>query len=408
LVQNLDVATEGLWAREGGIAGMILKSFEYSEFDGQPNSWLLKNFPFNDRVNLLVGKNASGKTRTLDRIFSLAGLLIGQPPLSLEIIDSAKFSAVLCDGSSEYQYVFQTRNRYILSEKLTIDGKTKLERSADGTGKMYYEKEGKDIPFHISDNRLTVPFRRDNIQHPYLENLFKWSDGLRCYYFGSSRDMGQKNMLATVNPEEFLNGDFNPHDTMRVNELYLRGKKEFGDDFGLRIIGYMREMGYGVSGIMVDKNPYTAVIGEDKSPLYMLCVKEEDRGANLYQTGMSQGMFRALSLLIQITYNIMKKTASTILIDDIGEGLDFDRSSLLIKLLIEIAEKNDNIQLIMSTNDRYVMNNVPLEYWQVIHRSGGECRVFNHRNTKEKFEEFKYTGLNNFDFLATDYINSRW
>jgi hypothetical protein len=58
--------------------------------------------------------------------------------------------------------------------------------------------------------------------------------------------------------------------------------------------------------------------------------------------------------------------------------------------------------------DRFVMNNVPLEYWQVIQRNNGECRVFNYKNSREKFDEFKYMGLNNFDFLATDYINSEW
>jgi hypothetical protein len=72
-----------------------------------------------------------------------------------------------------------------------------------------------------------------------------------------------------------------------------------------------------------------------------------------------------------------------------------------------MAETND-IQLIMSTNDRFVMNNVPLKYWQVIQRNGGECTVFNKRNSKEKFDDFEYTGLNNFDFLATDFINSEW
>jgi len=60
----------------------------------------------------------------------------------------------------------------------------------------------------------------------------------------------------------------------------------------------------------------------------------------------------------------------------------------------------------MSTNDRFVMNNVPLEYWQVIQRKGGECRIYNYQNSKDIFDEFTYTGLNNFDFLATDFINS--
>jgi energy-coupling factor transporter ATP-binding protein EcfA2 len=387
---------------------MILKNFEYSEFDGQPNYWKLNKFSLNDKVNLLVGKNATGKSRTLNRIASLAGLLTGQQPLSLEIVDSVKFLSIFSEGSREYQYSLETKSRFIFSERLIMDGQPKFERRPDGIGQMYYEKEGKNIQFHISDNRLIISSRRDTIQHPYLESLFKWADGLRYYYFGSSREMGQKNILATVNLEEFSNGDINPHDTIQVNELYLRGRKEFGDDFNGKIIGYMREIGYDVSGLTVDKNPYTAIIEEDKSPLYMLCIKELDRNADLYQTGMSQGMFRALSLLIQITYNVMKNISSVILIDDIGEGLDFDRSSRLITILIEIAERNDAIQLIMSTNDRYVMNNVPLEYWQIIQRSGGECHVFNYRNKKEKFEEFRYMGLNNFDFLATDYINSDW
>ena len=169
----------------------------------------------------------------------------------------------------------------------------------------------------------------------------------------------------------------------------------------------MQRIGYDISNLTVEINPNTAIVDEDKSPLYMLCVKENDRNAILYQTGMSQGMFRALSLLIQITYNTMNNLSSTILIDDIGEGLDFERSTKLINLLIDLAEKNDNIQLIMSTNDRYVMNKVPFKYWQLINRKGGECNVYNYQNSKEIFDEFKFTGLSNFDFLATDFINSK-
>ncbi|MDR2607985.1 MAG: hypothetical protein LBC57_06290 [Treponema sp.] len=63
---------------------------------------------------------------------------------------------------------------------------------------------------------------------------------------------------------------------------------------------------------------------------------------------------------------------------------------------------------LMSTSDRFVMNAVPLEYWQVIQRKGGEYQVFNYQNSKEKIDDFEYTGLNNFDFLRTDFINSNW
>jgi hypothetical protein len=63
-----------------------------------------------------------------------------------------------------------------------------------------------------------------------------------------------------------------------------------------------------------------------------------------------------------------------------------------------------SVQLIMSTNDRFVMNKVPLQYWAVIQRKGSTCRFFNYENSREKFEAFKFTGMNNFDFFATDFV----
>ena len=119
---------------------------------------------------------------------------------------------------------------------------------------------------------------------------------------------------------------------------------------------------------------------------------------------MSQGMFRVLSLIIQLNYSKMAQRATTVVIDDIGEGLDFERSCALINLLMA-KYSGSNIQLIMATNDRFVMNQVPLETWSVLQRSGHHCRVFNHANSSQAFEEFKFTGLNNFDFFATDFIH---
>jgi hypothetical protein len=58
----------------------------------------------------------------------------------------------------------------------------------------------------------------------------------------------------------------------------------------------------------------------------------------------------------------------------------------------------------MSTNDRFVMNKVPLEEWCLLQRNGNHVRVRNYQNSKAAFDRFKVTGLNNFDFLATDFI----
>jgi Fe-S cluster assembly ATPase SufC len=100
---------------------------------------------------------------------------------------------------------------------------------------------------------------------------------------------------------------------------------------------------------------------------------------------MSQGMFRALSVIVQVNYAHMAKIPSCILIDDIGEGLDYDRSSSLIKLLINKVE-DAHVQLIMSTNDRFVMNNIQLKYWSVIYRDGNVSKMINYKKIKKSLK----------------------
>ena len=60
----------------------------------------------------------------------------------------------------------------------------------------------------------------------------------------------------------------------------------------------------------------------------------------------------------------------------------------------------------MSTNDKFVMNNTSLDYWQLVERSGSRVNTYNKINSSDIFNEFKYTGLNNFDFYATDFFKT--
>jgi hypothetical protein len=372
---------------------MTLKKIEYSTFPNDHNRyWALKPTEIG-RINLFVAKNATGKTRTLKAIDTLGALIAGSGFTS-----HADYAAEFLEGGNVYQYRLTIESMKIISEELTVNGLERIVRDKHGIGSIYAEELGKDIKFRFPENHLAVS-RRDAIQHPFLESLFNWAEGLRHYAFGSS--MKQEYGKKIDEPGSTIDGNSD-----KAVEVFVAGELEFDTVFKGRILSSMREIGYDLTGIDAESGLYSNI---NTSPNeYILLVKESDRNAPVLQADMSQGMFRALSIVIHLTYHVLMKTPATILIDDIGEGLDFDRSSRLIKLLIETVEKNDNIQLIMSSNDRFVMNAVPLEYWQVIHRSGGDCQVFNYQNSKEKFDEFEYTGLNNFDFLRTDFLNSSW
>ena len=121
-------------------------------------------------------------------------------------------------------------------------------------------------------------------------------------------------------------------------------------------------------------------------------------------------MFRALSLIIQITYLEfnLNSNSTCILIDDIGEGLDFERSTKLIKYLVKKAEElKGRVQLVMSTNDRFVMNSVPLKYWTVIDKENGKMKFYTQKSHPEIFEDFEDIGLNNFDFFSGEYFKQK-
>jgi AAA15 family ATPase/GTPase len=345
-----------------------------------------------EKTNLIVGKNATGKTRTLKVIDNLCSLILDKGFKS-----PANYSVEFMGGSDVYLYSLEIKVK-VTAEKLSINNTVMITRDVTGKGKIFAAQENKEIEFQSPQNKLVIS-RRDMIQYPYLEKLHGWADNMRYYSFGSS--MMQEYGKAVKDKNVVLDGNSD-----NSVEVFVVGQLEFDNKFKENVLLLMNSIGYNLTDIDVERWQYLS--NHVRSEEYTLFASENDRGTFVVQKDMSQGMFRALSIIIHLSYHVMMKTPATILIDDIGEGLDFDRSSRLIKLLIEIAEKNDNIQLIMSTNDRFVMNAVPLEYWQVIQRKGGECQVFNYKNSKEKFDEFKYMGLNNVDLLATDYLNSEW
>jgi len=377
---------------------MILQKFNYSEFTDTLNSWSLDGLVLRD-INLLVGKNATGKTNTLMRISRLGDMLAGIQSMPLI---TGNYDVKFTHNDGVYLYKLELSSYEVKYEELIINDVQQFERGNDGIGQIFAAEFGKKMKFHLSPTQLVVTSKRDAYQHPFLEELAKWADGLRMYAFGS--DMGRE----TLRPVSDINNiKVNPRDPNSATILYYKGEEEFPQTFQKRIINSMNSIGYELNSIDVIPTPdnlfsksYNGAKG------FVLCIREKNSNADILQVNMSQGMFRALSLIIQITYNTLKQLSTTILIDDIGEGLDFERSSKLIKLLIELTENNKNIQLIMSTNDRYVMNKVPFKYWQLIDRTGGNCSVYNYHNSKDIFDEFKYTGLNNFDFLATDFIHA--
>jgi energy-coupling factor transporter ATP-binding protein EcfA2 len=374
---------------------MRLESVRYSEFDGTPQEWRLEGLRLGPR-NLIVGKNASGKTRVLNVVNGISGHLAGlRPPAH-----SGSYDVTFADGDNRLRYELICDREEVVKERFTVDNRRLLDRGKDGRGTIWAEQidRGKEIPFQIPLSTLAAVAKQDAIQHPFLEPLHAWASSVRLFPFGSS--LGKDHVAVLVEKGGVAIDERN---TDFVVGLYRKAEKEFKDEFKGAVISDMQALQYGLQEIGVCQPISVRLPGLPGEPVG-LYVRENALPGIIDQFGMSQGMFRALSVLVQVNYSRMTHNATCILIDDIGEGLDFERSWRLIKLLREKASES-NIQLILSTNDRFVMNHVPLEEWSVLQRTGGLVRVRNYENSRDVFEEFKFTGLSNFSFLEMDFIS---
>jgi len=382
---------------------MFLHSIEYSQFENTPQEWKLSKSTFGN-INLIVGMNTAGKSFSLNIINGLSNLVSGDKSV---IATSGNYDVLFSNENQKIEYILKYEHGVVLKEILCIDSNPinpLLERGPDGMGKIYYEKEKKILEFQTPQNELASVNRRDSLQHSFLEELYNWGKSVRLYYFGTQ--LGKEVLAVLVKRNQHQENEpaiLNLKDTNQVVAIFRKAQKEFPKSFNKLVIDDMKSIGYYLTEIGIAPLESLVIRGNIPGEIMGLYVQEKDLKGKTDQINMSQGMFRALSLIVQITYSQLADVPSCILIDDIGEGLDYERSSALVKLLVNKA-KNTKVQLIMSTNDRFIMNNVPLEYWSVIYRKGGTSTIYNYQNSKELFDSFQLTGLNNFDFFSSDYL----
>ncbi|MEH2373093.1 ATP-binding protein [Nostoc sp.] len=382
---------------------MKLDLVEYCQDKGLPSEWRLDGCQLGD-VNLIVGKNASGKSKILRAINLISGLLSGDASLRPDRM-SRKWKLTFDSDNADNKkiYILTVDQGQVVKENFSIGFKNYLDRNESGIGVIWAEKLQTSIDFQTPTDEVAAFQRRDSIQHPVFDEIYNWASSLNYYQFGT--DLGRNN-VAVDSWIKKIRKSRNKRDRENVIEVFKLGKSKSGQSFIEAIKSDMSSIGYNISDIDI-QTPSLLFSEEedevsDKIDLKWLYVQESDLKDKTEQNLISQGMFRALSLIIQINYSLLAKKPSCILIDDIGEGLDFERSSAMIKLLISKAQTG-LVQLVMTTNDRFIMNGVPLEYWSVIERKPGLAKLHNIDNSKQIFEDFKFTGLNNFDFFATQF-----
>lgn len=384
---------------------MRLQSISFSAAPKNRIGWSIDGCALKS-INLISGKNSSGKTRLLKSIYTLASILTSSP-YRIAKDTSFYWDIELADGENNIKFAVQYSDNKFIKEELIYNGELYLKRNSEGKGKILYEELGLDVEFEIDLSKSVIASKRDKKQHPSIESFFIWAENLYMYKFGTM--LGRDTLMSVGASSDVSSSQLlmlNKDDEAVVAKFTI-GIDKFGDKFKRKVLQDLKAVGYNVDDISTITTSLPKDSPPDSALPNLIYIIEHGIKDKIFQVEISQGMFRVISLLIQLNYlelNISNNNGATILIDDIGEGLDFERSSNLIKLIISKVESiEEKVQLIMTTNDKFVMNIVPLKYWLIADKEYGKIKFYSQDTNKKEFDDFEFIGLNNFDFFSGEY-----
>lgn len=345
---------------------MRLTGFNYQE-----NGWILADTVEFGECNLLVGKNAVGKSRTLQAIARVLALL-AQKSVFYEY-EEIESSIVLKDNDLIYQYHFAFSRKSVVCESLMVNEKTIIDRNEE-TASISGELVNPPV------NKLILQTRRDVDLYPEIERIVTWAERMCSFSFIELGDFE----FSTPKSLSFR------YENAFVKDLYSM-MSSFDEVSKNEIVRLLNEVGYPVTELLVRKE-FKAVF-----------VTEKEVHHQLTCSVLSKGMYRTLYVLTSLVYYAGFENPGLLLIDDLCEGLDYDRSIKLGKIVFEYCKKHF-VQLIASSNDSFLMDIVDIDNWNILTREGSSVKVVNKLSNPDLFERFKMTGLNNFDFFSSDFI----
>lgn len=347
---------------------MILKSFKYSTINWQLDGLSL------GMANLIVGKNSSGKSRTLHALGNVKSLLSQR--YSKEDKFNFDSEIVFIDSKArELSLTLSIAGQKVFKEILKVDGIVKIDRNGP-SGKI------EDDSVNPPEDMLLMHVRRDVAKYDYIEEIISWAEETVIRSFIDSDSPSQSELFDIVSK-------FTPE--MKIDIINMAKK-----------VGFPIQKFDTFDNIFTDFRKESSNSDSDGFTIKYIILNEKNVGY-LMMKDLSSGMYRTILLLILIEQLRNLDHPALLALDDLGEGLDYSRATKVGKLLFEVCAEH-GVQLIATSNEEFMMNIVDISNWNILVRKGRIVKSINSSICPEEFENFKFMGLNNFDFFTSQFL----
>ena len=334
------------------------------------------------KLNLIVGDSATGKTRLLNTIFNGARL-VTHKQLYLGMWD-----ITFQHEGKTYHWRIETgedenegEEATVISESiLVLEGdseKVIVNRSAE-----VFTFNGKDLP-KLSPRESSISILQDEeLVHP----LYRGMESIMRRNFSGS-DLEMEAAYQAV-PQKFLR---RVEKTKDVNSLFSSGLNLSGKLYILslhfsgiyeRICDEFRSIFPFVSQVKLFNAEDFGFHHPGAVPVFALQEKDIDAWVPLKE--FSSGMRKVLLILTDIF--TLPKDGGVYLIDEYENSLGISAINFFPSVLLEVDTPS---QFIVTSHHPYIIGNVPVKNWIVLHRKGTEILVKQGEELEERFGKSK-------------------
>ncbi len=333
---------------------------------------------------ILTGRNGVGKSRTCNvitnTIKSIAGrigLQLGNKRIVIDTAENTSFEVIINTEQNS------SNNLFIKEEKLfqIVNDERKFLFDRNN---IYDSNISQTVQYSPPDNMLTFHVRRDKVSHPFIEEILREISKFHFVNFDEPKMLAVGKLLEKHLPMEML-----PSMTPICFEQFVtEDKKKI-------ILDQINSVGFLIEDIFVLSTVVAARGETQKVPMLYLKEKQVSSPYSIIQA--SSGMMKMIFLIV--TLNLIE-SGSCILIDNIGDGLDYRRSIEAMRILEDKAKET---QIIISTNNEFLLNQTDIRNWNILHRNGSVVKAYNYSNNKEKLIKFSDSGLSNYEYFRDEY-----